>query len=44
MRNRTLEQMLERLHPATLVAGWTGMAFCVLTEHGAGGAFIYFQF
>jgi len=44
MRNRTLEGMLGRLHPVALAAGWTGMAFCIITEHGAGSAFIYFQF
>ena len=44
LRHRTLEQWLARLHPAALTAVWTAMASAIITDHGAGGAFIYFQF
>ncbi len=44
MRNRTLEQVAERM-PAALLAGiWATMLFAIITTQGAGDAFIYFQF
>ncbi len=44
MRNRTLEHVVARTHPAAIAAVWTLMAFAVVIEHGTGNAFIYFQF
>jgi alginate O-acetyltransferase complex protein AlgI len=44
MRNRTLEAVIARTHPALLTGIWTLMAFAVIVEHGTGNAFIYFQF
>ena len=44
MRNRTLEHVVSRTHPAVLAAAWTLMAVAVITEHGTGNAFIYFAF
>jgi alginate O-acetyltransferase complex protein AlgI len=44
MRNRTLEQVVARAHPALIAGAWTAMAFAVIIEHGTGNAFIYFQF
>jgi len=44
MRTRTLEAVIARTHPATLSIIWALMAFAVIIEHGAGNAFIYFQF
>jgi alginate O-acetyltransferase complex protein AlgI len=44
MRNRTLETVVARVHPAPLTAAWTLMAVAILTEHGTGNAFIYFAF
>ncbi len=44
MRNRTLEQVVARAHPALIAGVWTLMAFAVIIEHGTGKAFIYFQF
>jgi alginate O-acetyltransferase complex protein AlgI len=44
MRNRTLEQVIARVHPAAIVMIWSAMAFAVIIEQGTGDAFIYFQF
>jgi alginate O-acetyltransferase complex protein AlgI len=44
MRNKTLEMAIARLHPATLTALWTIMAFAVVIQHGESNGFIYFQF
>ncbi len=44
MRDRTLEAVVTKVHPAWIVAIWTLMAFAVVIEHGTGDAFIYFQF
>ena len=44
MRDRTLEGVVARVHPAPLSAAWTLMAVAILTEHGTGNAFIYFAF
>ena len=44
MRNKTLEMVIARTHPAVLAAVWTTLAFAVIIEHGKGNAFIYFQF
>jgi alginate O-acetyltransferase complex protein AlgI len=44
MRNRTLEQVVARVHPAAIVTVWSVMAFAVIVEQGTGDAFIYFQF
>ncbi len=44
MRNKTLETAVARLHPATLTALWTIMAFAVVIQHGESNGFIYFQF
>ena len=44
MRNRTLEQVVARVHPAANVGGPSAMAFAVIIEQGSGDAFIYFQF
>ena len=44
MRNKTLEMAIARLHPATLTAFWTIMAFAVVIQHGESNGFIYFQF
>lgn len=44
MRNRTLEQVVARVHPAAIVMVWSAMAFAVIIEQGSGDAFIYFQF
>jgi alginate O-acetyltransferase complex protein AlgI len=44
MRNLTLEAAIARLHPASLSALWTVMAFAVVIQHGESNGFIYFQF
>ncbi len=44
MRNRTLEQVVGRAHPAAIATVWSLMAFAIIIEHGTGNAFIYFQF
>ena len=44
MRNRTLEHVVARTHPAAIALVWSAMAFAVIIEQGSGGAFIYFQF
>ncbi len=44
MRRGTLETAIARLHPTTLTALWTAMAFAVLIQHGESNGFIYFQF
>jgi alginate O-acetyltransferase complex protein AlgI len=44
MRNKTLEMVIGRTHPAVLTALWATLAFAVIIEHGTGNAFIYFQF
>jgi alginate O-acetyltransferase complex protein AlgI len=44
MRNQTLERAIARIHPATLTALWTIMAFAVVIQHGESNGFIYFQF
>jgi alginate O-acetyltransferase complex protein AlgI len=44
MRSETLEMAINRLHPVTLTALWTVMAFAVVIQHGESNGFIYFQF
>ena len=44
MRDRTLEAAVGRAHPAVLTAALAAMGYAVIIEHGAGDAFIYFQF
>jgi alginate O-acetyltransferase complex protein AlgI len=44
MRDRTLEAVVARAHPAAIAGAWTLMSTAVLLEHGTGNAFIYFQF
>ena len=44
MRRQTLETAIAHLHPATLTAVWTILAFAVVIQHGESNGFIYFQF
>jgi alginate O-acetyltransferase complex protein AlgI len=44
MRSQTLEATIGRIHPTTLTALWTIMAFAVVIQHGESNGFIYFQF
>ncbi len=44
MRDRTLEAVVAKVHPAILTTVLTLMAFAIVIEHGTGNAFIYFQF
>jgi alginate O-acetyltransferase complex protein AlgI len=44
MRERTLEDVVSRAHPALLATAWAAMAFLVIITQGSGDAFIYFQF
>jgi alginate O-acetyltransferase complex protein AlgI len=44
MRNRTLESVVARTHPALLCLALASMAFLIVTSQGTGNAFIYFQF
>ena len=44
MRQRTLESVLERAHPALIAAAWGLMIFVIIISQGTGNAFIYFQF
>ncbi|SDC00995.1 D-alanyl-lipoteichoic acid acyltransferase DltB, MBOAT superfamily [Sphingomonas sp. YR710] len=44
MRNRTLEAVVARTHPVVVTGILAVMGFSVVAEHGAGDAFIYFQF
>jgi alginate O-acetyltransferase complex protein AlgI len=44
MRKRTLEDVIARMPVPVLTGVWTCMAFAIIIEHGAGNAFIYFQF
>ncbi len=44
MRERTLESVVARVHPAALCSVWALMAFAIVIAQGEGSAFIYFQF
>jgi alginate O-acetyltransferase complex protein AlgI len=44
MRNRTLESVIARTHPAVIAGLWTLLLFAIIIEQGKGDAFIYFQF
>lgn len=44
MRERTLETVIARVPPAVIALVWGLMAFAIVISHGAGNAFIYFQF
>jgi len=44
MRHRTLEATVAKVHPLILTVALTLMASAIVVEHGAGNAFIYFQF
>src|SRR5215468_9522853 len=44
MRTRTLESVLARTPVALLTGAWMLLAFAIVSEQGAGNAFIYFQF
>src|SRR5262245_50086259 len=44
MRNRTLESVVARTHPALLCLVLASMAFLIVASQGTGNAFIYFQF
>jgi len=44
MRDRTLESVAARVHPALLTLILGSMAFLIVISQGAGNAFIYFQF
>jgi alginate O-acetyltransferase complex protein AlgI len=44
MRDRTLESVATRVHPALLTLILGSMAFLIIISQGSGNAFIYFQF
>jgi len=44
MRDRTLEAVVAKVHPAIVTIVLALMATAVIIEHGTGNAFIYFQF
>jgi len=44
LRSTSLEAVVSAAPPWSIVLLWTGMAFALIAEQGAGDAFIYFQF